>query len=451
MAKSKDAKKIVSLDNLMGFVRKGAKVENVAKIPTGYFELDYAINFGMLPGNSELGTGHKVYDPTKPLGIPCGRLVEIFGPEGGGKSYICYRLTSMAQKLGYKTAWIDTEQSFSEDLAVINDVDLDELYLADMRNLDEPDKVFYAEDVLDNIIDLMKCGVKLIILDSVANLVPREMMESSSDDQFVARLARLLSQNMGKITQWAGKTDSLVVFINQIREKPMVMFGDAETTPGGRALKHNASLRLKITKRTGNDSCIIIDDPDTTDGKRLIGRNSYVSVVKNRFARPLLDAKGSGISIDIPIYYEHYFPDIENIIFDAARQSKIIKVYKGAFNWKDKDGEKHEAEDRSQFIALMKSDTKMTDEIVASLEENSSETGVPLPPEILQYTKNQSKDEKPKKTKKSKDSKEEVGAEEQTIIDDDLVDVGMDENEEGSEEDEVNEKSVSRGRKKNNT
>lgn len=215
-----------ALKNLSGFVQKGAKVGSVDKIPTGYFNLDFAINYGSRPEDFEVyGSKHKEYDPSKPLGIPTGRLVHLYGAEGSGKSYICYRMTGMAQKMGHKVAWIDTEQSFSEDLAIINGVDLDELLYSDLRNLEDPDKIFYAEDVMDNIVGLIKAGVKLIILDSVANLNPKSRMEAGAEQQYVALLARMLSDNLGKIVQWAGAKDALVVFINQLREKPGLMFG----------------------------------------------------------------------------------------------------------------------------------------------------------------------------------------------------------------------------------
>jgi protein RecA len=403
MAKKKKPPSKVTLENCMGFVRKGARAENNDKISTGYFELDYAINFGTLPGEEWLGSSHKVYDPNVPLGIPCGRIVEIFGPEGGGKSSLCYRIVGSAQRMGHTAAWIDTEQSFSEDLAKINAVDLDELLLSDLTNKDNPDILYFAEDVLDNIVKLMKAGVKVIVLDSVANLVPKEMMEAVAQQQFIARLARLLSQNLGKITQWAGATNSLVLFINQIREKPGVLFGNPETTPGGRALKHNASLRLKITKRSGADSYIKIEDDTTTVGEKLIGCNSYVNLVKNRFARPLVDVSGKGISIDVPIYYEPYFPDLEEVVFVAGRRYKVITAYKGKFRFKDLNGNKYEAKEdgKAGFVDYVKAENLLP-VLVDLLMAKSEETGVPLPPEIILYERGDAQGVDTPKTKKKK-------------------------------------------------
>jgi len=386
MAKKKQENKKITLDNLIGFIRKGARAPtDVMKIPTGYFELDFAINFGILPGDrEELGSAHKVYDPTKPLGIPCGRLVEVFGQEAGGKSYLCYRLIGSAQKMGLKTGWIDTEQSFSEDLAIISGVDLDELYLSDLRNLKNPDDVYCAEDIMDNIVDMMKCGIKVIILDSTANLVPREVMDSSADKQNVAKLARILSQNLGKITQWAGNTESLVVFVNQIREKVGVTWGNPETTPGGRALKHLSSLRIRITQKTGKDDCIFIEDENAKGGKRLIGRNSSVRLVKNRFARPLLDEAGANININVPIYYEPYFPDIEEIIFNSCRQHKVVSVYKGQFKFTDSEGVKFVGDGKEEFIKVIV-EKELSIPLMKILMKKSEENGTPLPPEILRH------------------------------------------------------------------
>ena len=383
----------VSLENLlnMGFIKKGGiRGNNSVKIPTGYFDLDFAINFGTLPGASELGSKHKVYDPTKPLGIPLGKLVEVFGPEGGGKSYLCYRIVGAAQKMGYECAWLDTEQSFSEDLALINNVDLDELYLSDLINYKQPDELYFAEDVMEAIIQIMRGGIKVVVLDSVANLVPKEVMESLAGKDNVAKLARLLSQELGKITQWAAATDSLVIFINQIREKIGISFGDPETTPGGRALKHLSSLRLRIEMRKGGgqEHNICLPDPDTGED-RLIGRTSYIRVVKNRFAKPLRNALGQSIPIDVPIYYEPYFPDIEEIIFDAGRQHKIITVYKGEFRYNIVGSKKKISADTRQdfidnYLKPQEDEPGYTTMLLKQIIEKAEEHNIPLPPEVVQ-------------------------------------------------------------------
>jgi len=383
MAKRKSKNSTLALDNLHGFARMGAKAETKTFIPTGHFELDFAINYGILPGDKELlGHSYKQYDSNKPLGIPSGRVVEVYGQEGSGKSSICHRIVGQAQKLGHICAWIDAEQSYSEDLAIINGVDMDDLVYSDLTNEEDPDKVFYAEDVMDQIITLIRDnGVKVVVLDSVASLVPKAMMEAPADQQFMALLARLMGQNVKKIGQWASKKDALVIFINQLRDKPGNMFGPSQTTPGGHALKFHASLRMALTKRTSKKTLIMIEDED--GNPKVIGRNSGVQISKNRFAQPLLDSKGNTIILEIPIYYQPYFPGLEDIAFNTGRQFKLIRPYKGNFSWTNVEGKKIEAEGRAAFIKLL-SDGLLPDFVIA-LREKSKETGVPLPPELDQY------------------------------------------------------------------
>jgi len=383
MGKRKKRDVTLALDNLHGFARLGAKAETKTFIPTGHFELDFAINYGILPGDKELlGHSYKKYDPNQPLGIPCGRVVEIYGQEGSGKSSICHRIVGQAQKMGHLCAWIDAEQSYSEDLAIINGVDMDNLIYSDLTNEEDPDKVFYAEDVMDKIIALVKDNdAKVVVLDSVASLVPKAMMDAPADQQFMALLARLMGQNVKKIGQWASKKDALVIFINQLRDKPGSLFGPAQTTPGGHALKFHASLRIALTKRSSKKTLIMIEDED--GNPKVIGRNSGCQISKNRFAQPLLDSKGNTIILDIPIYYQPYFPGLEDIAFNTGRQFKLIKPYKGVFSWTDDKNKKFEAEGKKDFIKLLSNG--LLPVFVQALKTKSEETGVPLPPELDQY------------------------------------------------------------------
>lgn len=395
MAKDKDKKETKvsgvseALKNLSGFIQKGARTGDVEKIPTGYFNLDFAINYGTLPEDFEIyGSKHKTYDPKKPVGIPCGRLVHLYGAEGSGKSYLCYRMAGFAQRMGHKVAWIDTEQSFSEDLAVINGVDIDELLYSDLHNSEDPDKIFYAEDVMDGIVNLVKSGVKLVILDSVANLVPKARMEADAEQQYVALLARLLSENLGRIVQWAGAKDAVVVFINQLREKPNMMFGgNPMTTKGGRMLSHNSSLSIEVSKcPKSSDPWIFIEDDRVPGGKRLIGRKSKIRFDKNRFSKPFVDQKGNPMSVDIPIYYEPYFPNIEETLLETGRQQQIIKLRVGTYKWTDAvSGKEYKAEDKDEFINMLKGDVEMRKALLAELKKNAKENGNPLSPEIIQY------------------------------------------------------------------
>jgi recombination protein RecA len=183
-----------------------------------------------------------------------------------------------------------------------------------------------------------------------------------------------MSQNMGKIAGAAEANGVLLIFINQIREKIGVMFGDPETTPGGRALKHFYSLRLKVTRRKNKDSIITRIDEET--GKEiLIGRQSYVKIEKNRFAKPMLDI------MDIPIYYEQYFPAAEEIAFDVGRQMKLVTIRNKTYSW---EGHKSEDDGKEAFIKYLR-DNKLMGQFVSNVKSQALANGILLPPELSQY------------------------------------------------------------------
>ena len=366
----------IALENLKGFIKKGARAKNRGFVPTGHFSLDFAIKYGRLSNDVDLNS-LKDYDPATPLGLPLGRIVELFGAEASGKSSLAYRVCGYGQKLGLPAAWIDTEHSFEEELAELNGLDVDNLYYSSLYDDDDPDKNFFAEDILDNMVDLSKNGMRIIVLDSVANLIPRQVDEDSAEKQNIAKLARLLSGQIGKLAHYAAKHNVLIIFINQIREKPGVMFGSPETTPGGRALKFNSSVRVKMTKRSTTDSIIFVDDEDETDGKRIIGRYSGVVLEKNRMGPPFLDAKGKAIVLDIPVYYKPYFPDLAERLFDSGRQLKIISVRKGVFTWGDV-----KIEGRKAFIEQLKSNGSES-KLLKELKDFSAENKTLLPPEVM--------------------------------------------------------------------
>jgi recombination protein RecA len=379
MAK-KDLNEDAAMKHLKKFCLTGAKFKSPGNIPTNHFVLDFVIHNGTDPTKIDLSKLED-YNPATPLGFPLGKLVEIFGEEGGGKSSIAHRVVGAAQKLGYTAAWLDVEHSYSENLAEINGCEVDDVI--------SPSVSLFAEDVLDLIISF--CSVKkvpmlrsgrlkevevdapkVIVVDSVASLIPRARAESSSEQQFMALTARLMSDNLGKVADAAEANGVLVIFVNQLREKVGVMFGNPETSPGGRALKHFCSLRLKITKKAGKDALIYIEDEETGDQK-LIGGHSYVRLEKNRFAKPYLE------SITIPVYYEPYFPDIQDIAFDVGRQTKLITVRKGVYSWNDV-----KVEGRKNFIDYMK-ENNLVDSLVNNIKDKSREEDLLLPPELVKY------------------------------------------------------------------
>ena len=218
----------------------------VPSIPTGSFGLDNALGIG---------------------GLPKGRVVEIYGPDSSGKTTLTLQIIAECQKAGGSAAFIDAEHALDPEYAKALGVDIDELLLS------QPDTGEQALEVTDM---LVKSGsLDVIVVDSVAALVPRAELEGDMGDSHVGLQARLMSQALRKITGSIQKSNTLVIFINQIRMKIGVMFGSPETTTGGNALKFYSSVRLDI-RRIGA----------IKDGDEVIGNETRVKVVKNKMAPP---------------------------------------------------------------------------------------------------------------------------------------------------------------------
>ncbi|MFA7219430.1 MAG: hypothetical protein WC119_02920 [Synergistaceae bacterium] len=243
-------------------------------------------------------------------GIPQGKMVEIFGPESGGKSFLSLRLIASAQKDGLKCCLVDAENSYDPIWADSHGVKTDDLYIIRAA--------LSAETILEYVDKLCESGAfSLIVIDSTAALIPKAELEGSVEDQKVAELARVMSRACRKIVSNCSKTNTTCVFLNQIREKVGIMFGNPETTPGGRALKFYSHQRIKVTP--GTKVKVKEGDRDV-----IIARQSWVQFVKNKAARPF----GQCI---IEIVFDHTARNPIVKLCKLAKEYKVISLREGTF------------------------------------------------------------------------------------------------------------------------
>ena len=292
-------------------------IENIEVIPTGSIALDMALGVG---------------------GYPKGRIIEIYGPESSGKTTLAIHAIAEAQKAGGIAAFIDAEHAFDRFYAAKLGVDVDNLWIS------QPDNGEQALQIADQLIS--SAAVDIVVIDSVAALTPKKEIEGDMGDNVVGLQARLMSQALRKLTSTISKTNTTCIFINQLREKIGIMFGNPETTTGGNALKFYASVRLDIRKATA-----------IKDGDNVIGNLVRVKVVKNKVAPPFRSATfdilyGQGISRS-------------GELIDLGLEAKIIEQSGSWFAF----GSEKLGQGREKVRALLDEDPELRRQIEAKVTE----------------------------------------------------------------------------------
>ncbi len=296
----------------------------VEAIPTGSLSLDIALGVG---------------------GIPRGRVTEIYGPESSGKTTICQHIVAEAQKLGGTAAFIDMEHALDPTYAKICGVDVDNLLIS------QPDM---GEQALEITETLVRSGaVDVVVIDSVAALVPRSELEGDMGDATMGVQARLMSQAMRKLSGVIKQTNTAVVFTNQLRQKIGVMFGNPETTTGGQALKFYASVRMDVRRIQSIKS-----------GSDLIGNRTRVRVVKNKVAPPFRTA-------EFDIMYNEGISKVGDLL-DLAVEYQIIDKRGSFYNY----GETRIGQGRENSKEYLRQTPELAEQIESSIREQVIQVGI---------------------------------------------------------------------------
>ena len=293
---------------------------NVESIPSGIISLDKALGVG---------------------GIPRGRVIEIYGPESSGKTTLTLSIIAQGQLSGGVAAFIDAEHAFDPSYAKLIGIKLEDLLIS------QPDTGEQALEIVEALV--RSNAVDLVVIDSVAALVPRAEIEGQMGDSQIALQARLMSQALRKLTAAISKSKTCVVFINQIRMKIGVMFGSPEVTPGGRALKFYSSMRIDLRKIA-----------TVTDQSGVIGIRVRAKIVKNKVAPPFKEA----------IFEIMYNEGVSKTgaIIDAALDEGIIKKAGSWFSYKDKNL----AQGKEQLRVLLRENDVLKEELEQALKNSGS-------------------------------------------------------------------------------
>ena len=300
----------------------GDTPEECDALPTGILPLDIAIGIG---------------------GIPKGRIIEIYGPEAAGKTMITLQCIAETQRDGGICAFIDAEHALNTQFAENIGVDTDSLIVS------QPD---YGEQALEIAEQLVRSGgIDLIVVDSVAALVPKSEIDGEMGDQQVGLQARMMSKAMRKLTAVVSKTNTTIIFINQLREKVGIMFGNPEVTTGGKALKFYSSLRLDVRKIQ-----------QIKKNNEVIGNRIKVKIVKNKVAAPFKEAEfdlifASGV-------------DNEGCIVDIATNQGIIEKAGAWYSYQNSNGEKIiHTQGRDATVKILKDDKILCDQILDKVKK----------------------------------------------------------------------------------
>ena len=291
--------------------------DGIEVIPTGCLPLDVALGVG---------------------GLPKGRIIEIYGPESSGKTTVALHVVAECQKMGGTAAFIDAEHALDPIYAAKLGVDIGAMYVS------QPDTGEQALEITEQLV--RSGGVDIVVIDSVAALTPKAEIDGEMGDSFIGLQARLMSQALRKLTAVTSKSKTLVIFINQLREKVGVMFGNPETTPGGKALKFYSSVRLDVRKA---DSI--------KNGADVVGNRTKVKVVKNKVAPPFKTAEfdivyGEGISI-------------MGCLVDSAVELNIIEK---SGSWFSYNGDKI-GQGKENVKVFLQNNPEMADEIDRLIRE----------------------------------------------------------------------------------